>query len=512
MRSSWRALCAIIFICLAGISFAQTSDSTSVAGAGALTPSNCRNLAGTWYAAGQVPPGYYKQTASPYDCKPIPACPGNQFFNTGAESCQCSSGTSWDAAYGTCHTPCGGGTAWNGASCASICAGGQVWNGASCACPTGSNWNGSSCATCAAGTSWNGSSCVSICMGGQTWNGSACACPSGQVWNGSTCGSTPNVGSFTMNPASQTVGSSFTLTWNVAGASTLSVTCTGANPAFASLSPLTSGLRTLVASKAGSTTCAVTASNPYGSDTATDSASAVCPSGTSWNGSSCASACLGGQSWNGSACVCPSGQTWSGSACGVAPAFTNFTVSPTSLTVGLSYTVGWGTTGTGPMAVTLNCGGAAAAYYTLSPSSGGTGSLASGTPGSTTCVASASNAWGSVNVSAPAVTAVCPIGTSWTGSTCAPDAPPPASQPSYAGNGFPVATCDDSWSWTRVDSMTGTWHLDRNTNGKGSLPAGAFMDWIEQDWTWNGSAWVKSGGSRTHYIYLKNAMPATYCY
>jgi hypothetical protein len=256
----------------------------------------------------------------------------------------------------------------------------------------------------------------------------------------------------------------------------------------------------------------VTAANPYGSDAATDSASAVCLSGTSWNGSSCASVCSGGQSWNGSACVCPTGQTWSGSACGVSPVFTSFTVSPASLTVGSSYTVGWGTTGTGPVAVTLSCGGAAPAYYTLSPSSGGVGSLASETPGSTTCVASASNAWGSTNVSAPAVNAACPTGTSWNGSTCAAAAPPAGSKPSYAANGFPVQTCDDWATWTPINATSGTWRLDRHLNGKGSLSAGAFLDWIEKDWAWDGSAWVRQGDVRTHYIYLKSAHPATYCF
>lgn len=155
------ALAAILAIPLS--TSAQALDSTQVRGPSALPLSNCQNINGSWLPSGHVPPGYYKQSGAPFDCKPIPACGGNQFFNSGTESCQCVAGTSWDAAYGTCHTPCAGGTTWNGASCASICGAGTQWNGASCApiCPGGTSWNGSSCASfCPGGTVWNGSSCV----------------------------------------------------------------------------------------------------------------------------------------------------------------------------------------------------------------------------------------------------------------------------------------------------------------------------------------------------------------
>lgn len=272
---------------------AQTRDSTQVGGASLLTPSYCQNLAGTWYAAGQVPGGYYKQPSAPYECRPIPACPGNQYFNTGAESCQCPAGTAWDSAYGTCHAPCGGGTAWNGASCASICPAGTAWNGSSCAsiCAAGTAWNGSSCASiCAAGTQWNGSSCASICNGGQVWNGSSCACPSGQSWNGSACGATPGFSSLAISPTYTTVGSGHTVSWTTFGSGPVSTSlaCSGANPSNNTLSPSNSGSGGLAANVPGITNCIAYASNPWGSVSyAAPALTAACPAGTSWSGTAC---------------------------------------------------------------------------------------------------------------------------------------------------------------------------------------------------------------------------------
>lgn len=398
LRNILATTLAFLAISLLGVtsSVAQTRDSTNVGAAGALTPSNCQNISGTWYGAGQLPAGYYKQASSPYDCRPIPSCPGNQSFSTSSEACQCAAGTSWDSAYSTCHVPCAGGTAWNGSSCASICG---------------------------AGTAWNGSTCASICTGGQAWNGSACACPSGQSWNGSTCGAPPNITSFSVTPATQTVGSSFTVSWGATGASSLTLNCTGANANSSALSPVTGGTRTFAASRSGSTSCSVSASSSYGSDSASVAAvNAVCASGTSWNGSSCVSVCSGGQSWNGSACVCPSGQLWNGSACGTVPVFSSFSLTPATQTVGSNFTVGWGVSGSG-VSVTMSCTGANPASYTLSPASGGTGSLAASRAGVTNCTATASNSWGS-DTASDSGTASCPSGTTWNGTSCAVAAPP----------------------------------------------------------------------------------------
>ena len=368
------SVACIVASALVPAAHAQVRDSTNVLGASALPLSNCTNISGTWYAAGQVPAGYYKQTVSPYDCKPIPACAGNQVFSTSSETCGCPAGTTWDASYGTCH------------------------------------------AACSAGTAWNGSSCASICSGGQTWNGSTCACPAGQAWNGTTCGAIPVISGFSMSPATQTVGSNYTLAWNVSGASSLSFTCTGATSMTGALSPLTSGSGTIAASAPGTTTCTVKATNAYGSSTAADSSTASCAAGTTWNGSSCASVCSGGQTWNGSACVCPAGQVSNGTSCGAPAVFGSFSLSPAATNVGSPYSVAWTTAGTSPVTVTMNCSGATAASYTLSPSAGGTGSLAANAPGTTNCTATAANPWGSSSA-ADSGTAACPQGTVWNSST-----------------------------------------------------------------------------------------------
>lgn len=385
MCTLWRAVVALILIGLAAVAQAQNRDSTNVGAAGALTPSNCQNLAGTWYPAGQVPAGYYKQASSPFDCKPILSCPGNQSFNTSSEVCQCAAGTSWDFANNTCHAPCSGGTSWNGSSCAPICG---------------------------AGTAWNGSTCASMCTGGQAWNGSICACPSAHAWNGTTCGAPPSIAGLSVTPATQTVGSNFTVTWGATGASSLTLNCAGANANSAALSPVTGGSATFAASRPGSTSCSVSASNSYGSDSASAAAvDAVCASGTNWNGSSCIS-------------VCPSGQLWNGSACGTVPVFSNFSLAPAAQTVGSNFTVGWGVSGPG-VSVTMNCTGANPASYTLSPAAGGTGSLAAARAGATNCTATASNAWGS-NTASASGTASCPGGKQWDApsASCVPAAPP----------------------------------------------------------------------------------------
>ena len=63
----------------------QNLDSTSINAAGNLPASNCPNLQGVWYGPGQVPPGYYKRPVAPFNCVPVPACPGNMAWDPAAE-------------------------------------------------------------------------------------------------------------------------------------------------------------------------------------------------------------------------------------------------------------------------------------------------------------------------------------------------------------------------------------------------------------------------------------------
>ena len=455
------SVAGIVASALMPTAHAQVRDSTNVLGAGALPLSNCTNISGAWYAAGQVPAGYYKQTASPYYCKPIPACAGNQVFSTSSETCGCPAGTTWDASYGTCH------------------------------------------AACSAGTAWNGSSCASICSGGQTWNGSTCACPAGQVWNGTTCGAVPVISGFSMSPATQTVGSNYTLAWNVSGASSLGLTCTGATSMTGSLSPLTSGSGTIAASAPGTTTCTVKATNAYGSSTAADSSTASCAAGTTWNGSSCVSSCTGGQTWNGSTCTCPAGQVWNGSSCGYAPAFSTFSVTPSSVNVGSNYAVSWGiaSTSSTPVTVTMKCTGATAASYTLSPSSGGSGTLTAAAPGNTSCTSTASSSWGTATASSGTLTAACPAGTIWDSSslTCKVLAITSGSIGVSGASTWKVGLLSSggkpaSASFSFTMQTDGTWSLLVSGTGNGKVsytPSGAALTglWAPSQTAGIGSSW-----------------------
>lgn len=447
-------------------SLAQQSkpDSTQATAVGALPPSNCPNIQTQWYATGLVPSGYYKQSAPPYSCLPIPACTSNQVFSTSTESCGCPAGTSWDSSYSTCHAPCGGGaawngssctnicpggTAWNGTTCASICTGGQTWNGSSCSCPSGSNWNGSSCITCGAGTSWNGSTCASICTGGQSWNGSACACPAGQVFAGGTCGTAASFSNFSVTPSTQTVGSNYTVSWGAFGSGvSVALNCSGANGAYYSLSPATGGSGVLQANAAGSTTCVATASNQWGSSSASVSLSAVCSSGLTWNGS---------------ACACPAGQVFAGGACGTPPSIGSFTVSPSSVNIGTNYTVGWSTSGTG-VSSTLSCSGANPASYGL-PGASGTGALSASTPGTTNCTLKSSNAWGSGTASVSGLLAACPTGTSWNGSKCISAAEAQCTANGGVWNGTSCAnqSCAPTRTSYTLTACTRVWQSRRDT-------------------------------------------------
>jgi len=144
-----------------------------------------------------------------------------------------------------------------------------------------------------------------------------------------------------------------------------------------------------------------------------------CASGTTWNGSSCVSVCSGGQAWNGSVCVCPSGTNWNGSTCGTPPAFTNFSASPTTATIGSSnYVLSWSTSGS-PTSGSVSCSGSNGGSFSLSPVASGSGTIGASNPGSTTCTGTVSNSYGTSSSPALSLTAVCPSGTSWNGSSCA---------------------------------------------------------------------------------------------
>lgn len=276
----WCLAALLLFAGAVAVAQVDRPDSTRFANSAALAQSNCLNITNAWYGPGQVPSGYYKQVNQPYECRPIPACPGNQIFTVASESCGCPSGTVWDAPYNTCHAPCPGGTAWDGASCKSICSSTQVWNGSSCVsttCPWGQSFNYStfSCQNiCGAGQAWNGSSCVSTsCPWGQSFNYSTYSCQNncggGQAWNGSSCVSTSC-------PSGQTFDY---------GSYTCKSVCGG--------SDVWNG------SSCVSTSCPSGQSFDWGSYTC----KSVCGAGQTWNGSTCVSSCPAGQVWNGSQCV-----------------------------------------------------------------------------------------------------------------------------------------------------------------------------------------------------------------
>ncbi|WP_343606437.1 hypothetical protein [Roseateles sp.] len=166
----------------------------------------------------------------------------------------------------------------------------------------------------------------------------------------------------------------------------------------------------------GSQVCACPSGTAW--DGAYSTCHGPCGGGTAWNGSSCASICTGGQTWKGSACACPVGTAWNGSTCGAPPAFTGFSASPTAQTIGSGgYVLSWSTSG-GPTSGSITCSGANGGSFALSPVSGGSGSIAVNAPGTTNCTGSVSNSYGSASSTTIALTANCPGGTSWNGSSC----------------------------------------------------------------------------------------------
>lgn len=233
---------------------------------------------------------------------------------------------------------------------------------------------------------------IPACTGNQTFdqNTAACGCPAGTVWDGAynSCHA-PCAGGTAWNGSSCANICAAGTAWN--GSSCASICAAGT-------------------SWNGS------------------SCTSVCAAGTAWNGSSCSSICTGGQTWNGSSCACPAGQSVQGGVCGSAPSVSAFSITPTSVYVGASHTVSWSTSGAAATSLSLHCSGANPASFSLTPPEGGTGALAANIPGTTNCVAQASNAWGDgASVSSPTLSASCPPGTSWNGTSCAVAATPAAS-------------------------------------------------------------------------------------
>lgn len=143
-----------------------------------------------------------------------------------------------------------------------------------------------------------------------------------------------------------------------------------------------------------------------------------CSPGTAWNGSTCASLCTGGQAWNGSACTCPVGTTWNGSTCGTPPAFTGFSASPTTQTIGSGdYILSWSASGS-PTSGSVSCTGANGGSFALSPASGGSGKILVSAPGTTNCTGTLVNSYGSTTSTSLVLTASCPGGTSWSNLSC----------------------------------------------------------------------------------------------
>lgn len=372
----------------------SNDDSASLNGAAALPGTNCPNIQTQWYGPGLTPAGYYKSNLDG-NCYPIPACPGNQTWQAGPQVCGCTLPLIWDAPWATCHLPCVGGTAWDGTTCANICTGGRVWDG------------------------------------------SQCVCTGGRVFNGSTCGFAPAFGNFSVGPNAVLIGSgNYTVNWGITGDGPLSATlsCSGANTAAYALVPPAGGSGALAATAQGVTNCQATASNAWGVTNSTIvSVSANCPGGTTWNGTTCQSVCTGGRTWDGFQCVCPiSGQTWDGSACvcpmgqvanatscGFPPAFGTFTITPPNVTVGTSdHTVNWAITGSGTITATINCTGDNPMSGSLVPAASGSGVLPAPNAGNTTCIATATNAWGTTNSAPVAVTASCHPSTTRVANAC----------------------------------------------------------------------------------------------
>lgn len=345
VRALMLALVATVAFAGAGTAMAGGLDSTDVNRAGALPNSNCTNLSGTWYAVGEVPPGYYKSNGDG-NCYPIPACPG--------------------------------GTAWNGGSqtCQSICYGGQSWNGSACVCPSGQLWNGSQC-----GTKPTASVARSVA--------------------GVTVGQSVSVSWSTGNSTSRSLSCSGAGTYSasVAASGSVSVALPRSGTMTCTLS---------AANSWGTTTASTSATASCVSGTAWNGSScvSVCASGTTWNGSTCVSVCSGGTVWNGSSCVCPSGTVWNGSSCGRPAYFTSFGVGPGTTAVGSYYTVTWGAPNA--TSVALTCTGVNSAAFALNPPTSGSGALATRAAGSTSCYAKASNAWGSSTSATITVNATMP--------------------------------------------------------------------------------------------------------
>ncbi len=212
-----------------------------------------------------------------------------------------------------------------------------------------------------------------------------------------TAAAAPTV-SASFSPTTVTWGQNYTVNWSSTNATAINASCTYASRPGGSWSgalTVPSGSNTGTPDWNGLASCTVTATGPGGTASTVAQITAVCPSGTSWNGSAC-----------------------------VTPAPTvSASFSPTTVTWGQNYTVNWSSTNA--TAINASC------TYASRPGGPWSGALTvpsgsnSGTPdwnGLASCTVTATGPGGTASAVAQ-ITAVCPSGTSWNGSSCA--TPPP---------------------------------------------------------------------------------------
>lgn len=143
-----------------------------------------------------------------------------------------------------------------------------------------------------------------------------------------------------------------------------------------------------------------------------------CSANTYWDTgwSTCHATCEGGKTWDGAQCSCPSGSPdWNGSSCGSKPAFSSFSSSPTTQTVGAgNFGLSWNTSNASSTSVA--CSGVNPGSFSGGVS--GSGTVPAQVPGRTTCTATANNSWGNAATFSIDLIAECPAGTSDVGGVC----------------------------------------------------------------------------------------------
>lgn len=408
---SLRALLLIAATSVAALANAQSlSDSTKVPAPPVLTASACPNIWSQWYAT--VPAGYTKDASG--NCIPTNgdapmqssgSCPAGTTLSADRLRCECPAGQTYvSGACGAAPTMSSfslAATATIGSSAAtSWSAPGATSSSLACSGVNAGSWTlsppssgsggvaatrpGSTTCTFTANNAW-GSATASRSF--------TAACPTGQVWSSTTnaCGSAANVTGFSI-AATATVGSNAAMSWTISGATSASVSCSGAVTGSWSLSPVTGGSSSVPVTKTGTGTCTVTAVSPYGNDTASDTTSASCPAGYVWSAST-------------NACGRPAGSA-------ATPTFTLASTATTGSTAATSWSV------SGATSTSVSCTGSVSGSWSLSPAAGGTASLPVSGAGAATCTLSASNVYGSMTPISRSLTASCPAGTSWNGSSC----------------------------------------------------------------------------------------------